>query len=74
MSLIINGLAGVFFLNFFGRPLSRYFHLQLTCQCSFCFKDVLGNAYLSLFFCGSQSPQLIKQCMTAYSQAVRIPY
>lgn len=34
---------------------------------------VLGNAYLSLFFCGSQSPQLIKQCMTAYSQAYKDP-
>lgn len=34
---------------------------------------VLGNAYLSFFFCGSQSPQLIKQCMTAYSQAFKDP-
>lgn len=34
---------------------------------------VLGNAYLSFFFCGSQSPQLIKQCMTAYSQAYKDP-
>lgn len=34
---------------------------------------ILGNAYLSLFFCGSQSPQLIKQCMTAYAQAYKDP-
>ncbi|EDO45981.1 predicted protein [Nematostella vectensis] len=30
---------------------------------------VLGNAYLSLFFSGSQSPQILKQCMSAYGQA-----
>lgn len=34
---------------------------------------ILGNAYLSFFFCGSQSPQLIKQCMTAYFQADKDP-
>lgn len=34
---------------------------------------ILGNAYLSFFFCGSQSPQFIKQCMTAYSQAYKDP-
>ena len=34
--------------------------------------DILGNAYLSLFFSGAQSPQILKQCMTAYSQAVSI--
>ncbi|KAJ7373696.1 Tetratricopeptide repeat protein 5 [Desmophyllum pertusum] len=36
--------------------------------------DVLGNLYLSFFFCGSQYPQLIKQCMTGiYSQAYKDP-
>ncbi|XP_074646949.1 tetratricopeptide repeat protein 5-like [Tubulanus polymorphus] len=33
---------------------------------------VLGNAYLSLFFCASgQSPTVLKQCMSAYAQAER---
>ncbi len=31
---------------------------------------VLGNAYLSLFFVSNQDPQILKQCTSAYSQAV----
>jgi tetratricopeptide (TPR) repeat protein len=31
---------------------------------------VLGNAYLSLFFISGHSAALMKQCMTAYAQAV----
>ena len=32
--------------------------------------DVLGNAYLSLFFLGSQSPALLKQSLASYARAV----
>ncbi|KAK7114758.1 tetratricopeptide repeat protein 5-like isoform X2 [Littorina saxatilis] len=32
---------------------------------------ILGNAYLSLFFSGGQDPKVLKQCMSAYSQAER---
>ncbi|XP_076448963.1 tetratricopeptide repeat protein 5-like [Babylonia areolata] len=32
---------------------------------------ILGNAYLSLFFSGGQDPRVLKQCMSAYSQAER---
>ena len=31
---------------------------------------ILGNAYLSLFFSKDQSPKILKQCMSAYQQAV----
>ena len=31
---------------------------------------VLGNAYLSLFFMTNQDPKLLKQCVSAYNQAV----
>nr|KAG5707484.1 hypothetical protein BaRGS_011988 [Batillaria attramentaria] len=34
---------------------------------------ILGNAYLSLFFSGGQDPKILKQCMSAYSQAERDP-
>ncbi|KXJ17877.1 tetratricopeptide repeat protein 5 [Exaiptasia diaphana] len=34
---------------------------------------ILGNAYLSQFFNGTQSPQVLKQCMSAYSQAENDP-
>ena len=32
--------------------------------------DILGNAYLSLFFSGAQSPGMLKQCLAAYARAV----
>ena len=32
--------------------------------------DILGNAYLSLFFSGAQSPSMLKQCLAAYARAV----
>lgn len=35
---------------------------------------VLGNAHLSSFFGISQSPRTLKQCLSAYSQAVGIIY
>jgi len=31
---------------------------------------VLGNAYLSLFFVKTQDPNTLKQCFSAYKQAV----
>ena len=31
---------------------------------------VLGNAYLSLFFMSNQDPKILKQCTSAYNQAV----
>ena len=34
---------------------------------------VLGNAYLSQFFGGTQSEQIIQQCLKAYSQAEKDP-
>ena len=34
--------------------------------------DVLGNAYLSLFFAGGQPDSMLKQCMAAYARAVRL--
>ncbi|XP_028392755.1 tetratricopeptide repeat protein 5-like [Dendronephthya gigantea] len=30
---------------------------------------ILGNAYLSLFFSGAQSPSMLKQCLAAYARA-----
>ncbi|XP_077982744.1 tetratricopeptide repeat protein 5-like [Glandiceps talaboti] len=32
---------------------------------------ILGNAYLSLFFASGQSPQILMQCLKAYTQAER---
>lgn len=34
---------------------------------------ILGNAYLSLFFLGSQSPSLLKQCLASYARAEKDP-
>lgn len=34
---------------------------------------VLGNAYLSLFFIGSHSPSLLKQCLASYARAEKDP-
>lgn len=34
---------------------------------------VLGNAHLSSFFVISQNPKTLKQCMSAYVQAVSFP-
>lgn len=31
---------------------------------------ILGNAHLSRFFVISQNPKILKQCISAYSQAV----
>ena len=31
---------------------------------------VLGNAYLSLYFMSNQDPNMLKQCVSAYTQAV----
>ena len=55
------------------------------CKCHLAYQDsldlnihemivsvILGNAYLSLFFSGGQDPRVLKQCMSAYSQAVSI--
>ena len=35
-----------------------------------CVVVILGNAYLSQFFAGNQSPMVLKQCLTAYQHAV----
>ena len=43
-------------------------------SCSASVVDVLGNAYLSLFFISGNSDSLLKQCMTAYAQAVGYNY
>lgn len=32
--------------------------------------DILGNAYLSLYFTTDQNPNLLKQCLSAYNHAV----
>lgn len=32
--------------------------------------DILGNAYISLFFSSGQNPQMSQQALSAYSQAV----
>ncbi len=53
-------------------------HVRLTCgQLNYIsvlyvlfLSVVLGNAYLSLFFMSNQDPQILKQCTSAYSQAV----
>ena len=38
---------------------------------SFClYTVILGNAYLSLFFSSQQDSKILKQCVSAYSQAV----
>lgn len=34
---------------------------------------VLGNAYISLFFMSNQDPKILKQCVSAYTQAERDP-
>ena len=33
---------------------------------------ILGNAYMSQFFTVNQDPQLLKQCSSAYAQAVSV--
>ena len=33
---------------------------------------ILGNAYLSLYFTSQQDSKILKQCISAYSQAVCI--
>lgn len=40
----------------------------------FCFNptDILGNAYISMFFTSGQNPQLSQQALSAYAQAVSI--
>lgn len=35
---------------------------------------ILGNAYLSLFFMTGQDPKILKQCISAYIQAVSFFY
>lgn len=35
---------------------------------------VLGNAHLSSFFVISQNPKILKQCISAYVQAVCLDY
>jgi hypothetical protein len=44
------------------------FHSKL----SFFLSVILGNAYLSLFFNMNQSPKVLKQCLSAYVQAVSL--
>lgn len=34
--------------------------------------SILGNAHLSAFFGIQQSPKILKQCLSAYTQAVSI--
>lgn len=34
--------------------------------------DILGNAYISMFFTSGQNPQLSQQALSAYAQAVSI--
>ncbi|XP_033113098.1 tetratricopeptide repeat protein 5-like [Anneissia japonica] len=34
---------------------------------------IMGNAYLAVFFAGSQNPAILKQCLSAYSQAEKDP-
>lgn len=34
------------------------------------FTDILGNAYVSLFFTCGQNPQLSQQALSAYAQSV----
>ncbi|XP_061619258.1 tetratricopeptide repeat protein 5 isoform X2 [Phyllopteryx taeniolatus] len=42
-------------------------------NCSSCaFSDILGNAYVSLFFSCGQKPQLSTQALSAYAQAERV--
>lgn len=35
---------------------------------------ILGNAHLSSFFGIQQNPKILKQCLSAYSQAVRLRF
>lgn len=42
-----------------------FFHVVL-------FTDILGNAYVSLFFTCGQNPQLSQQALSAYAQSVSI--
>ncbi len=34
--------------------------------------DILGNAFISMFFTSGQNPQLSQQALSAYAQAVSI--
>lgn len=38
------------------------------------FADILGNAYVSLFFTCGQNPQLSQQALSAYAQSVSIDH
>lgn len=41
-----------------------------SCCSAFVFTDILGNAYVSLFFTCGQNPQLSQQALSAYTQSV----
>lgn len=41
-----------------------------SCRSAFVFTDILGNAYVSLFFTCGQNPQLSQQALSAYTQSV----